>query len=285
MPISVELQTDPIPHKHVSIQIENGEHVIPFVDRRSKSSPNLNYELIDDSLNENDLEVGERDRRILENKVKRPFSSNQPSRNNVGKDLSKTVIQKIITTADLHVVKNIDYKIFSKILNQLILNQDNFDAIGKQHSKERWKWEKLEMNLRMLIKYLKQEKQTLLKRIERVKFEKSWLESENFEIHDKLETLKLKVAQGEIDDIYEDKDFKLHHVDSDGKPKSSHPCHSLLKIIKEKKRSLLKLRMPKNTVKKIISKFDEFLSKNTEGSPTQLSEITYDSFMYKYGLQ
>ena len=116
----------------------------------------------------------------------------------VENDLAKTVIQKVLTTTDLHKVKSIDYKLFSKIINQMILNQNNFDVVEMRHIKEKNKWDELERNLRLLIKFLKQEKQSFLKKIDRVLFEKSWLESENFELRDKLETLKLKAAQGKL---------------------------------------------------------------------------------------
>ena len=47
LPVTVEIQTDPPQNKNFCVQIENGEHVIPFVDRRSKSAPYQNIELIE----------------------------------------------------------------------------------------------------------------------------------------------------------------------------------------------------------------------------------------------
>jgi hypothetical protein len=51
-------------------------------------------------------------------------------------DISKAIIQKMLTSTDLQKIKSIDLKLYNKLLFQLQTNQENFDDIKEVYNKK-----------------------------------------------------------------------------------------------------------------------------------------------------
>lgn len=286
LPKSIHCQTDPPPGNDFGIQIVEGEEVISFVDTRVKSAPHKNLEKLHMLSNEQLLKAGLVEQHQLEAGIQRSFSLRDLSWGATGDDLSRTVVQKVVTNTDLHKIKSVDGKLYSKLLLQFQLNQGNYDELRGGYERKLRQSSQLETRLRMVIKALKQQAEQLRRQAERTNFEKSWLEAENYELRDNLEIIKIRASQNEFGELYPNRDFEPVEFDENGKPKKLHFCHGIIKKVKDKKLEKLVLKMPKTSVLKLISKFEEHFEKykNVEGDTT-MAEITYDSFLQKYGLQ
>ena len=127
IPVSEICQTDPPKGVNFGIQIVDGEEVIPFVDHRSKSvefHPLKKLDLLDsDQL----LKAGLVEQEKYEHNIQRGRSARNRMPTPHEFDISKSRIQKFLTSTDLKKVSSIDEKLYQKLLAQMNVNQDNFD--------------------------------------------------------------------------------------------------------------------------------------------------------------
>lgn len=79
----------------------------------------------------------------------------------------------MVTNTDLHKIKSVDGKLYSKLLLQFQLNQGNYDELRGGYERKLRQSSQLETRLRMVIKALKQQAEQLRRQAERTNFEKS----------------------------------------------------------------------------------------------------------------
>lgn len=104
LPVNMPVQTDPPPTSDFGIQIKDGEEVIPHIDKRSKSVCGSKFSQLE-YLNEEIVEVSDKEHVKLHNRIKRSKSVIVNASQTPHTDLQKIVVQKFITNTDLHKIK------------------------------------------------------------------------------------------------------------------------------------------------------------------------------------
>ena len=74
-------------------------------------------------------------------------------------------------------------------------------------------------------------------------------------------------------------------MDDEDKYVKRHHAHYIVRKIKEKRIKTLILKIPKNSVLKIVSKFEDNFNTHKDSERKVLAEIVYEDFHQKYGLQ
>ncbi|CAI2381753.1 unnamed protein product [Moneuplotes crassus] len=272
-PKTVNTQTDPPPTNNFGVQIKDGQEMLNKIDIRVRSAKDPPKDTSKTPIPDSDEKLPLK--RSQSCSIAGVFSTKAEIR-------TDKEYQKFLSNTDLHKIKTIDKRLHSKILEQMAINQDNFEYLKSnlllKISTEKALSQKLSQTLKKL-QSVESQNTDIHDQISQLAKDKEMLHEENCHLRDMVRTMK---ENGCLLQAEADEDCEEDYVMKDGVRVKKHQAHLVVDKIKKKRTGSIK--MSKASVLKTIARFDDAFRLHKDSERKVLAEIIYEDFQQHYGL-